>query len=318
MKIENANYYDEYLLSLIPNLEQYQSKHGSEGRAYFIDDKFVVKEILNVYDESNFSGLFEDYCEELQSFADQCYKTAKIYSCVKIPNTKNTRGGYIYYILEEYMPGRQLYFEYLSETYELCKHLCSKEEFTNKICNQFLTPLSKEIYKIFVNDYVQINEMIESMNENEIEKFLMTIFDSAKDKIFIYPDIYNNNLIVNSDNINLIDYRCKTEEIEDSEMQQVVIGDLIVLMKNNYICSSRFQDLLSRNEYLSASSIYCREIQDLFEKNKKILKQIFIKAIKFLKKRDDIILTNQNKKAIKSEFKNILGEENSHEVIEMI
>ena len=38
------NQYDSVLISLLTNLSSMRSKCGSEGVAYFVDDKFVIKE----------------------------------------------------------------------------------------------------------------------------------------------------------------------------------------------------------------------------------------------------------------------------------
>ena len=113
-KIISSNAYYEKLLSVIPDLRSYNSACGGEGVAYFLDDKFVVKEYAAADDWDMFDQVFDVYCEEMQRYAEMGYKVPKIYAWVKVPNI-----GYYekYHTLldlmqEDFSPEFHLQFQY--------------------------------------------------------------------------------------------------------------------------------------------------------------------------------------------------------------
>lgn len=311
MKIENANYYDEYLLSLVPKLRQFPSKSGGEGTAYFIDDKFVVKEMLYKFDENIFSFVFNDYCAEMQKFAKQGYKVPKIYSWLQIPNEKKlwTENEYLYYILEERVPGREIYFNSVNEIYELCKHLCSKDEFEGEWINNKFTPLLKKIYETYIKDYIETNEKVESMSDADLEKFFDTIFVAADDARYYFPDLNFRNIMIDKDQINLIDLRSTCDnnlaDMKKHVKHEIVIFDLIKVMYNNYELS----------KIISKNIISDHQIINLLEENNKLVKEVFIKSIKLLKNKIEF---KNGKSGVIFQINQILGREQAKDVIEMI
>ena len=85
-----SNEYERMLFDLVPHLSEYKSISGGEGAAYFIDQNFVVKEYAKDFpsrDEKEFDRVFEDYCREIQGFAQEGYSVPKIYAWLKVPNT---------------------------------------------------------------------------------------------------------------------------------------------------------------------------------------------------------------------------------------
>ena len=59
-KILKANKYDKMLLSIIPELAKFEFLHGSEGKVYFVDDKFVVKQYFSKEEDI---VLFNKFCQ---------------------------------------------------------------------------------------------------------------------------------------------------------------------------------------------------------------------------------------------------------------
>ena len=109
--------YHGMLLGLIPKRKQFKSLAGSEGVAYLISPKYVLKEYTKSDDWKIFDKFFDAYCSEIQAFANSGVNIAKIYSWVKVPNigyyTSGDKNNYSYFILEERVPGRELYLGYL-------------------------------------------------------------------------------------------------------------------------------------------------------------------------------------------------------------
>lgn len=311
MEINKPNFYDEYLLSLVPKLRRFPSKSGGEGTAYFVDDKFVVKEMQYKFDENIFSFVFNDFCAEMQKFANQGYSVPKIYSWLQIPNEKNlwTENEYRYYILEERVPGREIYLSSVKEIYDICKHLCSKDEFEGALINNKSKSLLREIYKIFIKDYIDANEKVVSLSNAELEKFFDTIFIAVDDAKYCYPDLYFKNIMIDKDQINLIDLRNTSDnnlvDMKKHVKHESVIFDLIKVMYNNYEISKK----------ISKNMISDQQIINLIEENNKLVKEIFIKSIKILKKRTEF---KNGKSGVIFQINQILGSEQAQDIIEMI
>ena len=109
----NIDYYG-MLLDFIPIRKRYKSYAGSEGIAYFVSPNFVLKEYTKSDDWESFDKIFECYCSEIQACSRAGMAVSEIYSWVKVPNmghyTKGDKNAYQYFILEERVPGRELYF----------------------------------------------------------------------------------------------------------------------------------------------------------------------------------------------------------------
>ena len=95
--------YYAMLLDIIPNRKKFKSFAGSEGVAYFISGKYVLKEYTKIDDWKLFDKFFDAYCREVKSFADNGVNIAKIYAWAKIPNigyyTNGDKNVNHYYIL---------------------------------------------------------------------------------------------------------------------------------------------------------------------------------------------------------------------------
>ena len=73
----SSAYYSK-LINLIPSRKQFKSYAGSEGVAYFVSDKYVLKEYTKVEDWETFDRFFDLYCSEVQKFANSGMNIAKI------------------------------------------------------------------------------------------------------------------------------------------------------------------------------------------------------------------------------------------------
>ena len=80
--ISRNQYYDK-LLYYISKRKQFKSFSGSEGIAYFVSPKLVLKEYTKSDDWDLFNELFDAYCSEVQQFSNSGKSIAncfKIYS----------------------------------------------------------------------------------------------------------------------------------------------------------------------------------------------------------------------------------------------
>lgn len=215
-EIINDFFYD-YLLNAIHRLGSTNKIAGGEGIAYFLDDDFVVKEYKESSDWGRFDAVFETYCKEMQNFAMQGYNVPKIYAWLKIPNfdyyTKGAKNFYKYYILEERVKGRNLYYGFLEDFYPACKDMFSHEEF------KYITSYPEEnvsayqeIVKKYLKDYIMMNERLESMPEDVLAKFLTDLYSMNLNAKQSTPDIFPSNMLVSDDKISIIDSRIWFEE----------------------------------------------------------------------------------------------------------
>lgn len=193
---------DEKLLRLIPNLKAYPSGSGYEGIAYFIDKKFVVKffERMNVE-----YGLFDNYCSEIQHFADEGFSCPKIYSWAKIP-ISDEHNIYKYYILEERIPGEDLLPYSIDCMEEKSKVFCSRNEFLDALKNiKENKSLYLKIMKEYSDTVLRRSEQLESLSKDEIRKFINSYIQINKNSVFSEPDMHVGNILFDGESLTLID-----------------------------------------------------------------------------------------------------------------
>ena len=209
--------YYAMLLDLIPKRKQFKSYAGSEGVAYFVSNKYVLKEYKRIDNWAEFDRFFDAYCTEVQRFAQSGVNVSKIYSWVKIPNighyTKGDKNANDYFILEERVPGRELYLGYLEDAYEIMRDLCSEKEYQTAITNAGKESLYREILRRYLTDYVQMNEYLESLSDADFEKFLSDAYVMYKTAKVSYPDLFPHNILVDgSKPPKMIDMHIKTDD----------------------------------------------------------------------------------------------------------
>ena len=160
--------------------------------------------------EKDFDGIFENYCVEMQNFANNGLNVPNIYAWTKLPSSKRNISGksYDYYILQERMKGRTLFHGFIEDIYPLCKKLCSKEQFNKAVKNQEENvALFKEILTEYVADYQRMNEYLCSMPENQIDDFIYNLYVMCLDGKYSIPDIYPSNTLLSDDGFSIIDNR---------------------------------------------------------------------------------------------------------------
>ena len=193
--------YDDVLLDLIPYLKYFQFVEGGEGKAYFIPNGYVVKEYSKVAENDLFDKYFEAYAREIQGFSKQSLVVPNIYAWNKIPQVVVNRNvpkiQYNYYILEERIKGRPIFSGPIEDIFHLCTDLCDENQFNKVAANPYLNgALYNEIAKRFVNDYISMNQSIESLSDADIERFVMSVYHMFEKGENSSPDMYPSNVLL--------------------------------------------------------------------------------------------------------------------------
>ncbi len=210
--------YNGLLLDLIPIRKRFKSFSGSEGIAYFVSPKYVLKEYTKSDDWKEFDSVFDAYCSEVQSLARSGKMVANIYAWQKVPNighyTKGDKNFFQYFILEERVPGRELYVGYLEDAFSIVSDLCSEEEFKKALTNDGSKSLYKEIISKYIFDYIQMNEFLESLSDSELSKFIEDAYSMYKNGSASFPDLFPHNILVdkNSNSMKMIDLHVKSRD----------------------------------------------------------------------------------------------------------
>lgn len=263
--------YDHLLYNIIQNLDKYAFHQGTEGKAYFIDDKFVVKEYVPKIrkDVNFFDDVFDSYCSELKQFAEDGYAIPKFYSWLKVPNANKFSLGekaFSYYILQEKMPGRWMYndIDEINDVYELCKHLCSYDDYLALMADPFKgnPKLRREILKTYISDYIKMNQMIESLPAGELEKFVMSAYEMHMNGKFSFPDLYIKNVLIDQSRISLIDNRVKMNSRKDHSLEEFILNMLDLLEFNESVTNNRLNN--------QKTMFWHPEINKMIKKNSKL------------------------------------------------
>lgn len=266
-KVVNSNRYDEMLLSLIPRLDEFENMSGSEGTAYFVDDKYIVKAffepISNVY-------FFNEYCKEIQNFANIGLAVPKIYSWCCLP--AKAMGKFNCYILEERIQGRRVFDFDLESIYHRCKNFCQKEEFMEAVgrrSDEKATPLLAAIIREYVLEFIETNELLLNMSEENLEKFFESDYFTTSTALFSSNDIIADNVMFDRNKLTIIDSAflgsVKGPETKDYSK--------IMMLRDAFI-------LFDYNRYLKDLAFINQELGENYQKLQKQNEEICFEAMR--------------------------------------
>lgn len=249
---------DLRLYEYISKIETYPFKSGGEGYAYFVDENYVVKKYFKKVD-AEFDLVFDDYCKEMQDFANRGMNVPKIYAWTKIPNFSRRNGSnymYDYYILQERIHGRQLFYGFLEDVYPLCEKLCSKQEFDSAVENPNLNrELFTQIFHAYVNDFVYINEYLCSVPEYQIDELLYSVYTMCLDGKYSIPDIFPANILFNAKKINAVDNHLDSrdgQKLSKVYTDTVVTSGLVWLFFYNNFVTGQNTDIAENDVELKS------------------------------------------------------------------
>ena len=264
--------YDNLLLSFISKLDSFNYAQGSEGRVYFVDDKFIVKKFF--MDRESLEML-ELFCREIKGFADAGYNVPNIYSWTGIPRQN---GRFDCYILEERVQGEKLFDISFDSIYSFCKDLCSTQEFHDAL----FTMNNPELYGVIVREYIKkfisINNNLLNVSESEVEAFLTSEYEMGLRCRYSALDVQPENVMFDGSKLTIID-NAFLEEEKFLDFEEVVKINLMRDMFLIFLYNQEIRGLSTRNCSISP------EILKLKQEN---MEACFLAMRRFVRKANQI------------------------------
>lgn len=311
MEKREHDYYQDLLMSVVFDLEKFPNKSGMEGVAYFIDENFVVKE-LTENDYHSYAD-FEQYCRELQNFHKKGYNFPEIYAWTRIPKEYLNSSRDKYYILEEFIKGKQLYYTGIRQSYDECKDLCSFYEFQDAVYNRSGN-LYKEIIERYIKYYIDINERLEASADKVFEDFALSDFNMMKEHTIGNVDVQESNLLFedNTNRIVLIDNAFIDNswlKYSDDQLKRKVMKDGLEIMAGNFYG-------LTKGAYYKDR---WTDFDKLYLKHKKTSEEALRKLIKVINKTLNPIFDDKNEFTCCREYiRNVVDWEKLDDICEML
>lgn len=315
--------YNGILLEAIPMLNYLPRCSGGEGTAYFYGDEYVIKEYTNYHNWDYFDAVFELHCKEMQKYHQKGYSVPEIYAYAKFPNmryyTGHAQNRNRYYILEEKLPGRHLFHGFLEDAYPALQGTFSFNEF-KKIVAKPDENLSdfKEIIKIFINDYIQMNQLVEAMPEQELGRFVAELYDMYIGANYSVPDIHPSNILVHNNHLGLIDNQVVVAD-EKREKQEFLQGSFVNDLLNMFFYNNEVFEL-SRGALACLKNKRSVNFSHLKNQNCKVCKAAVLKTVQAMNKYCDnpVVADSRAQLLVFSTLNNFLPMGDSLEVISNI
>lgn len=194
------------LMQAIPLLQDFPSKAGNEGRIFYVSNDVIVKKYFSKIDTPEvLCGAFDKYCRECEQFVLKGYDLPRIYAWSMF--SRPDHSGFDYYLLEERVPGRELFFSSILKMYEqeFSDHI-DRAGYEALVETPELNPkLYEKILSSYIHDFIEMNERIESMSDADLERFLQGIYDMFAEGTYAIPDVHARNVLFHQGKMNLID-----------------------------------------------------------------------------------------------------------------
>lgn len=321
--------FEQQMLSYIEKIDSgcYTYKKGGDGFAYFISDDLILKEFrvtCGAQEEYIFETYFEDYCKEIQMFSELGLSVPKIFAWCSLPTpekrAKSSLPQFSYYILEERVRGRELYYPQVEDFYENYKNEMSLEEYQIK----YKFPDRNNgigIYQNYFNDYININRCLESMPEKEIEKFILDAYRIYVNGEFAELDLYSTNVLYDGTTLKQIDQRFnKREESKTKKVKnrsEFMLTSLVKLFIYNAQVKDYYNDI---KEQFYDRNIDFGDLYHYVEMNNKECSAAMLKFLKILKKCVDGIKLpdNENLKNLRRSLVRMIGKQGAHDFLNEI
>lgn len=256
------------LMQAIPMLQDLPSKAGNEGRIFYVSNDVIVKKYFSKLDKPEvLYGAFDKYCRECEDFVMKGYNIPKIYAWSMI--SRPDHSGFDYYLLEERIPGRELFFSSILKMYEqeFQDHI-DKDGFEAIVQNPELNPsLYEKILTSYIHDFIEMNERIESMSDTDLEKFLLGIYDMFVEGKYAIPDVHARNVLFNQGKMNLIDLylehdRDAYKALKATPAENLLLARMIMLFTfNGDLKKYKTNDIDMRhiNHEIDLNGVLCTE-----------------------------------------------------------
>lgn len=231
--LNNSNFNtNKYLKSIIPHLDEFSFLCGTEGKVYFIDDKFVVKTYFEPFVKLD---VFDSFCKEIKGFSEKGYSVPQIYAWESVFSEDKSK--FCAYILEERVKGKVLFNLDNSSLYEACKSFCTKEEFDLALADRKNNPeLAGLISKEHILEFLETNRALNALSDSEVEKFISSIYGLAMDSRFSFPDVQATNVMFDKNKLTIIDNAYLGHAIswcKEDYVKTLVLRDMFLLFLYN-------------------------------------------------------------------------------------
>ena len=257
----------QLLVSSIPMLSSFESRAGNEGRVFFVSDEVIVKKYFPKIDNPEvLQKIFNVYCQECERYYKKGYKIPKIYTWSIIQRPDHS--GFDYYLMEERVPGRELFISNIVKMYDEFKDLLSKNDFERAVTNpEENQAVYEKILSSYVHDFIEMNQRIESMSDKDLEVFLESIYKMFGECKYAIPDVHARNVLFHQGKLNLIDlYLEKYEGGYQYEVftppEKLLLARMIMLFNYNgdikHYASGDLK-LNKINEEIEINEILCAE-----------------------------------------------------------
>lgn len=278
-KEQERAYYESMLQELIPNLDKFSFLRGAEGKAYFIDDNFVVKQLYSDEPVEHFQKFFD----EMNDFAEKGLSVPKLYAWKQEKNDPTLIGN-LYYILEERAKGKQLFNEH-RKIYSRVSNKFEYKQYRHAITYPDKYP---EVYTEIMYEYIKdVNESlgnILSVPEKEFDRFIVSLFKLYKDSKVSMPDIHPGNVFCDGKTLTIIDqYMCNSRGINDGDFNTTKETIMEKLLEDIF----KMFDVLYVFAYMKEFDV---EMKDKVKKAKQdVLNRAFGAIKKFVKKSQKLL-----------------------------
>ena len=285
------------LMSAIPMLPDVPTKAGNEGQIFYVSKDVIVKKYFSKIDKPEvLTTLFNKYCDECEEFWKKGYKLPRIYAWTMV--SKPDHSGFDYYLLEEQVPGRELFFSNIMKMYEQeFKDHMTKDEFAGAVENPEANSRAYEkILHSYVHDFLDMNERIESMSDVEIDRFLEDIYKMFVECEYAIPDVHARNVLYHQGKLNLIDLYLEHDRdayraLKVTPAESLLLARIVELFRyNGEVKNLKAKDpkLAYINDDIDFNGILCTEaMKKLIRSGKRLCKfnpdqkwwDIFVKRI---------------------------------------
>ena len=255
------------LLSSIPMLSGVKSRVGNEGTVFFVSKDIIVKKYFSEIDNPELlNHVFNKYCEECDQFYLKGYNIPKIYTWTMI--SRPDHSGFDYYLLEERVPGRELFLSNILRMYDEFKDIISGDDFIKLLEHpEDNMRFYEKVVKEYIHDFIDMNAKIESMSDVELDRFLEGVYKMLVECNYAIPDVHARNVLFHQGKLNLIDLYLEQDKEGRDAMKMtppecLLLARMIALFNyNGDIKKFKNNDVFLRhlNEDIDFNELLCTE-----------------------------------------------------------
>lgn len=278
----NIKNYQQILIEQIPYLKTKNHLCGGEGIAYFVDENFVIKKYIDDIEKHEFENQFELFCKEWQKYANLGFSIPKLYAWAKVLNynyySGKEKNKYNYYVLQERVKGRELFYGDLIDIYSTLKIDLPFDKYKQLINTPNINvDLFEHIVKTYLNYIIENNLSLANMSESELNNFIEQTYKIYMFAKYCKPDLHPSNVLIDKEKLTLIDPEIILENIKFKGKSEKMLNDMFLceilnLFECNFYISSRDYGLQK------VTNGYC-DIQKEIRLNKEACEQAIRKLV---------------------------------------